>query len=1620
MSTKDLWFKETLVPSTTYRPNDGTIVEQAVFDYEPQPPFLYQTRSAPPLAGSLYKLEAEHDTCVEWRVIQNNQVLEVSRLLLGHDRSAAELPSGGDTTQATAPIRFRFPSAILPSVSWFEDITTRRLHCLLLLVTGTVVRLSFHQPQLFQIQSLDAVDICIYRMQSLTGECAPVMMKSINANTIVVACTDGSLFSIELPKSLKPRSIDANGFTNQGVVETIFNPESLLAQMLVAPARMISHAFKRGTSGVSSSDNMDGMPVYEASSTPEQVVSMTTYTFDRDTFIFGICRDGYLRAWSLTRRKCIWSKPLLQHDPNQLENHRIAATATPSLLPDQPRRCIWLLDDVPFASAINSPTFHLLAYVPNDHEQVFTVLRGQLDQSGHLDQLCKVYTHPSPWTFSVANGGGDTFGLLDIACEYIMDSSSQTASHILRLWTLWQQQQQQVDIRFTFLALPTITSTTHEVEYEMTEKDDQQMTDSTTLITSVQTDTKISSIYRGLYGDRWFSVATELPDLFDLNQLNSMVEAQPEAVSQLYLQHIFFPNRFSYAIIEKALDRYESRSADRTSLDRKDNQPVNEALLVERVTNAVSRRLTLPVYEPTGALLLDEFSETVKKEWYRFLTICLQLREATRQPMGLFVDSSLGMVCTLRKRALSFIRRCSELELLWHHVDEQYDLAALSFLPADTFKEHFPSMIEQTGREDVTSLLEAIMSLQEDMGDEMLRYVEEELRVMLITATNEPLDMSGFDIYEMTRERLSSHCQYRLFGLIRGCHQLPKAIEQLLRVIQGPLPSGMDILPSQRASRLVESTVVAALVQRINTAHQLSIRLVILVLFCLLDPALKKVPRLESTLVARCVQTVRYCIMLKRLCDVSSASQVSSSFNRKTIGQGTKSTIGTTGNVFKEDDFIKYFTKLQVSDVTDASIQVADRYYYHSVIHSLIRSFYLVQIMSDSLSEVVVLGAEHIQSCLPGTIDSTQTTTMIEDENELEATKLAAHLLSLDQSHISYQSLQLLSSTPIVCHLRGTIHLRHNEYEKASDNFTKAGAQLETPALDTNASLALFNSVLVEPSSATALFGSSATATAYTAIDGYYAYVADLFEKKAHYEFAADFYRLALKFRLASSSNENQQLSAQLYSQLFKCHLALHQYDDAFMAMMENPDSTKQTTCLSQFIIKLCDHQQIGKLCGYAFGALQSEVETTLEFRARTCGVLSTPNYYRVLYAYHVHRGNFRHAARAMYNNAQGLGRVMPSTFHVDVIANQARSYLAAMNALHLVDGAHAWILVDDVDDDLHNNNNNNNNNNEKGNDSANMTRKRRRIRLQEGDIEAMNQASNRNDIGTTTSTLMIDIDDMKREYGLALARLQLIRSYPEIAKTMWAIKPADAVNLFNQRGQYGHAFALSKVFSLDLSPIFISMVRKCVRLAQEDLEGKPWAYNVQDRIFDISTDNDASCTETMEGPPSSRAWRLLEQLLERYDSSNTQYQYRALVLEETLKLNRHAKIPAWLVHFYTKHNPEDLIRIYLKHNLIEEAGKQALLQIEKEINASDNKPVTTSLHWLPYSLLDTLVKALEDSTGQSTSNLLGEDEELEIAMFGEDASSLAQLHRALSSKLNDYFNVVKTEDHQRLASAMI
>jgi hypothetical protein len=54
-------------------------------------------------------------------------------------------------------------------------------------------------------------------------------------------------------------------------------------------------------------------------------------------------------------------------------------------------------------------------------------------------------------------------------------------------------------------------------------------------------------------------------------------------------------------------------------------------------------------------------------------------------------------------------------------------------------------------------------------------------------------------------------------------------------------------------------------------------------------------------------------------------------------------------------------------------------------------------------------------------------------------------------------------------------------------------------------------------------------------------------------------------------------------------------------------------------------------------------------------------------------------AARAMYSYARRIQKVAPtSNIHLEAISSQAQAYLAAINALHLVDPKNAWIVIED------------------------------------------------------------------------------------------------------------------------------------------------------------------------------------------------------------------------------------------------------------------------------------------------------------------------------------------------------
>ena len=87
-----------------------------------------------------------------------------------------------------------------------------------------------------------------------------------------------------------------------------------------------------------------------------------------------------------------------------------------------------------------------------------------------------------------------------------------------------------------------------------------------------------------------------------------------------------------------------------------------------------------------------------------------------------------------------------------------------------------------------------------------------------------------------------------------------------------------------------------------------------------------------------------------------------------------------------------------------------------------------------------------------------------------------------------------------------------------------------------------------------------------------------------------------------------------LWSQMFSHALRLHRYDEAYLALISNPDAERRQDGLSHFVTVVCENGQERLLSELPFAGLQTELESTLAFKARNALVTADmrPNYYKV------------------------------------------------------------------------------------------------------------------------------------------------------------------------------------------------------------------------------------------------------------------------------------------------------------------------------------------------------------------------------------------------------------------------
>ncbi|KAG8956665.1 hypothetical protein FRC04_000143 [Tulasnella sp. 424] len=454
----------------------------------------------------------------------------------------------------------------------------------------------------------------------------------------------------------------------------------------------------------------------------------------------------------------------------------------------------------------------------------------------------------------------------------------------------------------------------------------------------------------------------------------------------------------------------------------------------------------------------------------------------------------------------------------------------------------------------------------------------------------------------------------------------------------------------------------------------------------------------------------------------------------------------------------------------------------------------------------------------------------------------------------------------------------------------------------------------------------------------YYNHVADLFAECSLDVYVAQFTKLAI-------DSSPEEVSEKLWETLLTSYIALGLYEDAYMALISMPHQPLQQRFISRLVTAMCDKGEIDRLTRWNFVGFQQDVENVLAFKARNADPIGWPNYANVLYAWYTFRGDYRSAGQAMFRQARRLSEIIckPSEY-IDFATETARCYLAAINCLSLVDPKSAWVALPAS--------------HEAGRASL---RKRRRPRTQLPDEV----------FGTEADDIdVVELADIREEYMLVLSRLALAHRYPQHDIANLVIGPEDIVSRFVQEGAFDDALSNARSLGVPMTALFESLTARCIHLSQAGAtlseDAAPWLATTR--------------VQSWGGTLGQRAWKYLQESLERNDGPETDYEYHKTVLKAILEEDRSARLPAWLVQFFEQNHPEHLIQVYFKYDLLSEALRQSINLVKETQKKSRGTAKTRRMPfetaaatWLPYNLFDQIIGAAATSKARDVSALATE-----------------------------------------------
>ncbi|XP_078583967.1 nuclear pore complex protein Nup160-like isoform X2 [Branchiostoma floridae x Branchiostoma japonicum] len=698
--------------------------------------------------------------------------------------------------------------------------------------------------------------------------------------------------------------------------------------------------------------------------------------------------------------------------------------------------------------------------------------------------------------------------------------------------------------------------------------------------------------------------------------------------SEAYLEHIFYPGRFSLQTIAKALHIYR-RSVDAIA-------DLSAAVLKEQVSLVVETEIQNAVTE--YEVQQEEYYQVQLQSWNKFYMCCTQYHQVAARPLGIYSDEDTAMVCLLKKGAVSFLRPCDGVEHLYlapQGVCQPQHLSAAPFNIAD----------DKLCR-DIVLLGDCLRLIHDQLTPDVVSAVEQDLfhletpQNIVEPLVNNVISEAG-DVDQSSAEVIST-----LESSLQTIIDAPRAIDTVLQAmdVTGGDPENLAVpdlaaepLRQLSLNHVFGSAVGHAVLE--SSARQLATtRLAICRDLLLLQGLMGRMGqraslsqdslnKLQSDLIPRTAQLMQVYYVITWVATATYTHVPSNSLDMN-------------------------LRQLQAMDISDLGTGLP-RYL---MTEGTLLALFLHGVGGQQLGTLLA-GSEDLDQdpcALWSGVLQTAVLHILQLLYPMSPSSLLPEFLMTKCQYLQLQEYVRLLDSWCVWNsssrrfFLGTAHLNCGEPQKAVDCFLQGvhGVGNEDFLLNK----------LLQPT------------------DQELPHLPVLYLVKV-LRLLEQFEVPELVISLANSAIGMAQPDdpniPMLWSKVFKYHLELGHNNEAYAAMTANPDHTRRKDCLRQFIVILCERSQLQTLVEFPYVGLHDEVVYIIESRARSVD-LTAHNYYDLLYAFHIYRGSYRKAGSTMYEYGLRLGRELPG---VKSLQKQAKCYLAAINTLRLVDPKYAWIV---------------------------------------------------------------------------------------------------------------------------------------------------------------------------------------------------------------------------------------------------------------------------------------------------------------------------------------------------------